>query len=697
METGRTPNRLVRESSPYLLQHAYNPVDWYPWGEEAFARARSENRIVFLSIGYATCHWCHVMERESFEDPEVAAVLNTLTVPVKVDREERPDVDQVYMAACQALTGTGGWPLTLLLTPEREPFFAGTYLPKQSRHGRVGVVELVRRAAALWQQDPDRVRSSARQIVARLREIGEAPPGPFSGRLLEAATEIFAQEFDPARGGFGAAPKFPTPHSLVFLLRRFRRTGDEHARRMAEVTLGAMRRGGIYDHLGFGFHRYATDADWRLPHFEKMLYDQAGLVTAYLEGWQATGNPGFARTAREVLTYCLRDLRGPEGGFHSAEDADSEGKEGRFYVWTQAEILEVLGRDRGERFCRVYGVTAEGNFRDEATGEPTGANVLHLGRSVEEWARGWGVEAPELEACMEEDRQRLLARRSLRPRPARDDKVLTGWNGLMISALARAAWALGEGRYARAAVDTARFLMDRLRADGRLLRRYRRGEAGVDAVAEDYAFLCRGLLDLYGATFDPAWIAAAWDLAERLVERFWDADAGGLFDAPPEGDALPWRPKEVYDGAVPSANSAALEAFARLGLLTADPAWTRRAGDLAEALAGRVHRYPAAFTAYLTGAAHLLEPTREVVIVGPPGRDDTRALVEAARAVYAPETAVLLAAPDGALGRVAAFTRGMSEVGGRAAAYVCQNFACEAPLTDPDELAAVLTRPPPLG
>jgi len=533
--------------------------------------------------------------------------------------------------------------------------------------------------------------------VARLREIGEAPPGPFSGRLLEAATEILAQEFDPARGGFGAAPKFPTPHSLVFLLRRFRRTGDEHARRMAEVTLEAMRRGGIYDHLGFGFHRYATDADWRLPHFEKMLYDQAGLVAAYLEGWQATGNRGFARTAREVLSYCLRDLRGPEGGFHSAEDADSEGREGRFYVWTRAEILEVLGKERGERFCRVYGVTAEGNFRDEATGEPTGANVLHLDRSVEEWAREWGVEAPELEACLEEDRQRLLARRNLRPRPAKDDKVLTGWNGLMISALGRAAWVLGDEGYARAAVDTARFLMDRLRPDGRLLRRYRQGEAGVEAVAEDYAFLCRGLLDLYAATFDSAWIAAARDLAERLVERFWDAHAGGLFDAPRHGDALPWRPKEVYDGAVPSANSAALEAFARLGLLTGDPAWTRRAEALAEALAGRVHRYPAAFTAYLTGAAHLLEPTREVVIVGPPDREDTRALLRAARSVYAPETAVLLAPPDGALGRVAPFTRGMSDVGGRAAAYVCQSFTCEAPITDPDALAAVLTLPPPSG
>ncbi|GAB6063372.1 thioredoxin domain-containing protein [Deferrisoma palaeochoriense] len=697
MTTSHRPNRLIHEKSPYLLQHAHNPVDWYPWGEEAFARAKAENRIVFLSIGYATCHWCHVMERESFEDPEVAAVLNTLTVPVKVDREERPDVDQVYMAVCQALTGTGGWPLTILLTPDREPFFAATYLPKTSRHGRIGVIELVRRAAALWQEDPDKVRSSARQIVGRLRELGEPEPGEPTPRLLAAAVEIFSQEFDARRGGFGAAPKFPTPHNLVFLVRRHRRTGEDHPLRMATETLRAMRHGGIFDHLGFGFHRYSTDADWLLPHFEKMLYDQAGLAVAYLEAWQATGDPLFRRTAREVLTYVLRDLRGPEGAFHSAEDADSEGVEGKFYVWTRAEILEVLGAARGERFCRIYGITEEGNFREEATGERTGANVLHLPRPVAAWAAEWGLDPEALERELEEDRARLLDRRATRPRPLKDDKVLTGWNGLMVSALARAAAVLGDETYAEAARGAAEFLWEHLRRDGKLLRRYRDGEAAVDAVAEDYAFLCRGFLDLYGADFDPVWLARALELGQELLGRFWDEGEGGLFDTPADGEALLWRPKEVYDGATPSANSVALESFARLGLLTGEPAWTERAHALARALAGRVARYPAAFTGYLAGLALLVEPTREVVIAGQPGYDDTRALMEAVRSAYAPETTVLLAPPDGSLAEIAPFTRGMKTVGGRAAAYVCQNFSCQAPITDPGDLAAVLREPPRAG
>ncbi len=695
MPRHRFTNRLIREKSPYLLQHAHNPVDWHPWGEEAFARARQENRIVFLSIGYATCHWCHVMERESFEDVEVAAVLNTLTVPVKVDREERPDVDQVYMAVCQALTGSGGWPLTILLTPDREPFFAATYLPKTSRAGRIGVIELVRRAAALWEQDPEKVRGSARSVTERLRAPDRGSPGELDPGVLRRAVEILRGEFDEARGGFGPPPKFPAPHNLVFLLRRYRRTGDPEAARMAAATLDAMRRGGIYDHLGFGFHRYATDAGWRVPHFEKMLYDQAGLTAAYVEAHQATGDPAHARTAREVIAYVLRDLTGPEGAFLSAEDADSEGVEGRFYVWTREEILDVLGRNEGELFCRVYGVTPEGSFRLGGSGET--ASILHLDRSLEEQAPELGLTPEELERRIEAARQRLLGRRELRPRPLRDDKVLTGWNGLMISALARAAWALGDGAYAGAAARAARFVLATLRKDGRLLRRYRDGEAAVPGVAEDYAFLVRGLLDLYGATFEPRWLREALALGRELLDRFWDDAGGGLFDTADDAEVLLWRPKAVYDGAVPSANSAALEAFARLGLLTGDPAWTDRALALARAFAGTVRPYPAAFTAFLTGAAYLLEPTREVVIVGRPGHDDTRALLETLRRAYAPETSVLLVPPGpagDAVRALAPFTAAMKPVNGRAAAYVCQGSSCLAPLTDPAHLARILEAPP---
>ncbi len=695
-------NRLGRESSPYLLQHADNPVDWYPWGDEAFARARRERKIVFLSIGYATCHWCHVMERESFEDREVADVLNRLTVPVKVDREERPDVDQVYMAVCQALTGSGGWPLTILLTPDRLPFFAGTYLPKRSRGGRVGVIELVQRAAALWAEDPDRVRRSAGDVVANLRRAGagSADPGEPDPDLLTAATDELAARFDPVHGGFGPAPKFPTPHNLVFLLRRTRRTGDPAPARMAVGTLRAMARGGIHDHLGGGFHRYATDPEWLLPHFEKMLYDQAGLLAAYTEAYGLVRAPDLAATARDVAGYVLRDLADPAGGFHSAEDADSEGEEGRYYVWTRDEILEVLGPGDGDRFCRVYGVAADGNFLDEAARRRTGANVLHLARPLDAWAREMGAGTAELEEVLARDRERLYSARTRRVRPLRDDKVLAGWNGLMISALARTGAVLGEPGYVAAAGRAADFVLARLRPEGRLLRRYRAGRATIPAAAEDAAFLVRALLDLYAATFDPSRLAAAVDVAGELVDRFWDGADGGLFDTAHDGDELVWRPREVYDGAMPSANSVAVEALARLGLLTGDPVWTDRAWATARAFAGRVRSYPAGFTAYLTGLAVLVEPTREVVIAGQPGHDDTGALVAAVRRVYAPEAAAVLAPPGeagGAIRDLAPFVAGMTPVGGQAAAYLCQNATCQAPLVEPGALAAALATPPPDG
>ncbi|GAB4259202.1 MAG: thioredoxin domain-containing protein [Deferrisomatales bacterium] len=687
-------NRLVREKSPYLLQHAHNPVDWYPWGDEAFDKARREDKIVLLSIGYSTCHWCHVMERESFEDPQVAAVINTLTVPIKVDREERPDLDQVYMTVCQALTGSGGWPLTVLLTPEGKPFFAGTYFPKQSVPGRIGLVDLLHRAAALWQEDPDRVRRSAGEIVDKLRAASAAPgeESPLSEALFDRAEEAFRDRFDAARGGFGPAPKFPTPHNLTFLLRHTRRSGRPEGRRMARETLAAMRRGGVFDQVGFGFHRYATDAGWLLPHFEKMLYDQAGLALAYLEAYQATGELAHARTAREIFTYVRRDLTDPGGAFYSAEDADSEGVEGKFYVWTRAEILEALGPEDGELFCRLFGVREEGNFRDEATGAPTGANVLHLPRPLEAWAPEVGRSAEALEAFVEAARRRLFDRRQARVRPHRDDKILTGWNGLMISALAHGARVLGEPGYAEAAEAAAAFLLGPLRPQGRLRRRFRDGEAAVDAFAEDYAFLVRGLLDLYGATFAAEHLERALELAEELVDRFWDEEAGGLYDTAADAESLILRPKGIYDGAVPSANSAALEGFARLGLLTGDPRWADRARALAQTFAAQVAAYPAAFCQFLQGLGYLLGPTREVVLVGDPASREVRGFLQVLRESYFPETTVLAVPPGDAarLRRLAPFTEGMELVEGRPAAYVCRGFACGRPVTEVDELRDAL-------
>ncbi len=698
MSEPRHTNRLIHEKSPYLLQHAHNPVEWYPWGEEAFARAREENKLVFLSIGYSTCHWCHVMERESFEDLDVAAAINTLTVPVKVDREERPDVDQVYMAVCQALNGSGGWPLTVLLTPDRTPFFAGTYFPKRSRGGRIGVIELVRRAAALWEEEPEKVRASGAGILDRLRSIArESERGTLAPAVFEKAAGLFREQFDPERGGFGPPPKFPTPHNLVFLLRRHRRTGDPALLRMVTTTLDAMRRGGIFDHVGFGFHRYATDARWLLPHFEKMLYDQAGLALAYVEAHHATRDENYARTAREVFAYVLRDLTSPEGAFYCGEDADSEGVEGKFYVWSRRELLELLGPADGELFCRTYGVLEEGNFREEATGEETGLNIPHLPRPIEACAVAEGLEPPVLVERLERARRTIFERREGRVRPHRDDKVLTGWNGLMVSALAQGARILADETYADAARRAAGFLLTTMRREGRLVRRYRDREAGIAAVAEDYAFLARGCLDLYGATWDLRWLREALSLSDELVRDFRDPASGTLFDTAHDAEDLVLRPREAYDGATPSANSVALELFARLGLLTGDPAWTEKAHDIAAGFAGRVAGYPAAFTQFLSGAALLLEPTREVVIVGDPDAEDTRALLEATRSAYAPETSLLLAAPSGdgtELASLAPFAREMRPVNGRPTAYVCERSSCSEPMTDARQLHAALENPP---
>ena len=690
-------NRLTREKSPYLLQHSHNPVDWYPWGEEAFSRAREEDKIVFLSVGYSTCHWCHVMERECFEDEETAAVINSLTVPVKVDREERPDVDQVYMAVCQALTGSGGWPLTVLLTPEKIPFFAGTYFPRESRHGRIGLKELLRRAAALWTEDPGKLRASGRDIVTRLTERNRAvdPAATFEASQFTGAVEIFRREFDETRGGFGPAPKFPTPHNLTFLLRRFRRTGDPTILKLVETTLDAMGRGGLFDQLGFGFHRYSTDAQWFLPHFEKMLYDQAGLALAYLEAFQATRRGEWAVTARRTLEYVLRDLTGPEGGFYSGEDADSEGVEGKFYLWTRDEILQALGREEGDLFCRVFGVLPDGNCRDEASGESTGGNILHIPRPFPEVATFLGLPEETLQERLEASRRILLAKRDTRIRPGRDDKVIVGWNGLMISALARASAALGDERFVRAAERAADFILSVMRPAGRLRRRYRDGEVAIAAFAEDYAFLARGLLDLYASTYEVEHLRQALDLSRELIRLFWDESDAGLFETAEDGETLILRPKEAYDGALPSANSIALELFARLGLLTGDPSWLDRARAVAGAFAARVARYPAAFSQFLQGAAYLFEPTREVVVAGDAAAEHTRALLSVLDRTYAPETTVLFV-PEGeaAILEVAPYAAQMNPRGARALAYVCQNFTCRAPVAEPGELGDLVERLP---
>jgi uncharacterized protein YyaL (SSP411 family) len=695
-ETARdgAANHLAGEKSPYLLQHAMNPVDWYPWGPEAFEKALAEDKPVFLSIGYSTCHWCHVMERESFADDEVAALLNETFVCIKVDREERPDIDAVYMEAARMLSGGGGWPLTIIMTPDRQPFFAATYLPKTSRFGRPGMMELIPGIAELWSSRRDELVDTAGRVTSALRSQAASPSGAELGSdVMDEAYRQLRSAFDAEKGGFGTAPKFPTPHQLLFLLRHWSRTGETEALAMVESTLRAMRRGGVYDHVGFGFHRYSTDAEWLLPHFEKMLYDQALLTMAYTEAYLATGDVDYERTAREIIRYVLRDMTDERGAFYSAEDADSEGVEGKFYVWDSAEVRDVLGKDDAKFAVDVFGLTDDGNIRDEASGRQTGANVLHLSATQSSLAKRLDVSEDELLERIESVRARLFAFRAKRVRPHLDDKVLADWNGLMIAALARAAQAFDEPAYAEAARRSAGFVLDTMRDDGRLLHRYRDGEAGIAANADDYAFLAMGLFDLYEATHEPRYLGESERLTSEMLSLFWDDGPGGFFFTPDDGEQLLTRTKEVYDGAVPSANSVAFLNLLRLSSAAARPELAERADALGRAFAGAVSRYPAGHTMFLVGLDYGIGPSVELVIVGDEGSEDTRALLAAARGRFLPNKVVLLRPPRGA-GDVLALVPWIEhhvQVDGRATAYVCRDHECRLPVTDADALVRDLS------
>ena len=686
------PNRLADEQSSYLRQHKDNPVDWYPWGEEAFEKARAEDKPIFLSIGYSTCHWCHVMEAESFEDEEVAELLNETFVPIKVDREERPDVDTIYMNVCQMMRGQGGWPLTVLLTPERKPFYAATYLPKEGRFQQMGLMDLIPRVRRMWETERDRLLEDADEVTDLLRrgiDEGGGTDAPTEDTLDEAAGQL-SRQFDDTHGGFGSAPKFPAPHNLLFLLRQWRRTGEERPLEVVAKTLDEMRRGGLFDQVGYGFHRYSTDERWVLPHFEKMLYDQAMHVLAYTEAHQATGEVRYERTAREVLTYVLRDLQSPEGAFYSAEDADSpneEGdmEEGAFYVWSVEEVRAALDEETAELLIDVYNLEPEGNYQEESTGRRTGKNVLYRERGLEAEAERRGMEEETLRETLEAARTTLLERRDERPRPGLDDKILTDWNGLMIAALATAARVFDAPAYSEAAEEAADFLLDTMRdEDGRLLHRYRNGEAGVSAHLDDYAFLTWGLLELYQTTFSPRWLERALELIDRSIAEFWDDETGGFFLTADGGEALIVRPKDVADGAMPSGNSVQLSNLLRTARLTGRTELEARAAALSRWAGRQVRSRPTGFTALLAGTQFAVGPAREVVIAGEPDAEDTRALVDAVRSVYTPFAVVLQRPPgESALTQLAPFTEAQTPVEGAAAAYVCREFRCEAPTTDP--------------
>jgi uncharacterized protein YyaL (SSP411 family) len=680
----RFTNRLALERSPYLLQHAHNPVGWYPWGDEAFEVARRTGRPVFLSVGYSTCHWCHVMEEESFEDLEIARLLNSRYVPIKVDREERPDVDALYMTAVQLLTGGGGWPMSVWLTPDREPFFGGTYFPPRAGVRGVGrgFAEILGEIADLWERDHLRIASATgaltdavRTALGRAGEPAEAPPGP--GPIL-GAVELLAREFDERHGGLRRAPKFPSNVPVRLLLRHHRRTGDPRSLRMAVVTLEKMAAGGIHDQLAGGFHRYSTDAEWLVPHFEKMLYDNALLAVAYAEAWQVTGRPALARVARQTLDYLLREMTSPEGGLYSATDADSEGEEGRYFTWTARELEAALGPDTAA-FMAFHGATAEGNFAEGD--EPR--NVLWI--PAPEEAR-WEAFAPQ--------RTRLLERRSRRVPPLRDEKVLAGWNGLAISALAVGGRVLGEPRYARAAARAAEFVLERMVKEGRLQRVWRAGEAGVPAFLDDHAFLAQGLLDLFEATFEPRWLSAALDLSERLERLFGDPARGGWWTTADDHERLLVREKPTHDGAEPSGASVATRNALRLEAFTADPHWRARA-EAALRFHGRtLEEQPLALAEMLSALDAATDGAREVVLVWPERMDGPGPLGEALRRIYLPNAALAGAAEGPALDRLAAvapIAAGKRAEGGAPTAWVCERSACQLPARSAEALAEQLS------
>jgi len=548
-------NHLSDSKSPYLLQHANNPVDWYPWGEEAFARAKKEDKPIFLSIGYATCHWCHVMEHESFEDETVARLMNEAFINIKVDREERPDIDQVYMSVCQMLTGGGGWPLTIIMTPDKEPFYAATYIPKESRYGRIGMVDLIPRIRQLWDSDRDKISATSRQILAGLEKMDTRSAGAsLDEKVVDDAFTQLAGRYDATHGGFGSAPKFPSPQNLVFLTRYWSRTGNTSALQMVDHTLEQLRQGGVYDQIGFGFHRYSTDAEWLVPHFEKMLYDQAMLTTAYTEAWLATRNPVFERTVREIVAYVLRDMTSPEGAFYSAEDADSEGEEGLFYLWTLAEFEEILGKDDAAFAAAVWNLSADGNYTDEVKGSRTGLNIPHLTNSTAAAAGTLNMTQEEFEQRLQQIRTRLFDVREKRVHPLKDDKVLADWNGLMAAALASAGRVFNEPEWIRAAERATSFVLDEMHTPkGRMLHRYRDGDASIPAFLDDYVFMTTAMLELYEATFDPKYleqalelqhsgtkIAAAFSLPPPTTRNCWSARRRSTTGRSPR--ATRWRP-----------------------------------------------------------------------------------------------------------------------------------------------------------
>jgi hypothetical protein len=688
----RFTNRLSNEKSPYLLQHANNPVDWFPWSDEAFKKAKDENKPIFLSIGYSTCHWCHVMEHESFEDEKVAGLMNDSFVSIKVDREERPDIDGIYMTVCQMLTGSGGWPMTIIMTPEKKPFFAGTYFPKETRFGRTGLLELLPKINELWKTKKEEILKSSEEILTAIKKSEIRTHGQEIGiEIFDKAYNEFLKRFDKVNGGFGNSPKFPTPHNLIFLLRYWKRKKEPIALEMVEKTLLKMRLGGIYDHIGFGFHRYSTDSEWLVPHFEKMLYDQAQLVQVYIEVYQITQNDFYKNTAEEILSYVLRDMTSPDGAFYSAEDADSEGEEGKFYLWDSDELKQILDEDEIRFVTNVFNIEPGGNWIDHVNGIMNGTNILHLKNSVDESADELNLTPVVVLQKIEIIRKKLFVYREKRIHPYKDDKILTDWNSLMISAFAKAYQVFDEEKYLKAAEKAVNFILNNLTTnDGKLLHRYREGEAVIPANIDDYAFLISSLLDLYEASFNIEFLKSAIRLNKDFIKHFWDKENGGFFFTSNESEEILIRQKEIYDGAIPSGNSVAILNLLRIGRITSNSEFESMASEIGKIFAHNINSTPIAFTQTLTALDFAFGPSYEIVIAGDKA-DNENELIKTIRNNYFPNKTIMFNPSQGKdLTNIAPFASNYKKIEDKTAVYICQDYSCKQPVSDISSLKKML-------
>lgn len=679
-------NRLAKETSPYLLQHAHNPVDWYPWGEEALNASKDQGKPIFLSIGYSACHWCHVMERESFEDPATAAIMNRHFINIKVDREERPDLDQIYMTAVQLITRHGGWPMSVWLTPDLEPFYGGTYFPPEPRYNMPSFQHVLERLAEVWAKDREQIVRSAGELTSAIRDLGGAAEGSVGPtvRLIEQGARQLLRIADPRFGGIGQAPKFPHSVEMRLLLRAWKQAGIDQAHEIALLSLEKMIFGGIYDQIGGGFHRYSTDERWLAPHFEKMLYDNALIPLACLEAYQASGRPVFRRACVETLDYVLREMTSPEGPFYSTQDADSEGVEGKFFVWSKKEVIELLGPEKGEVFCYCYDVTPEGNWEH--------SNILNLPKPIDQCAKLLNLPDAEILAILAEGRCKLFGARALRIAPGRDEKSLTAWNGMMIDTMAVVGRALEKPAYVAAAAAAATFILERLRQpNGLFYRTYKEGQAKLNAYLEDYAFLASGLVSLYEATFEPKWIDAALDVATRMVEQFWDEAEGGFYFTGKDHEALIVRNKDANDNATPSGNSMAVTALARLAKLTGRADLIKVVDRTLKVFAGVMERSPISAAQMMIGMALHQGPTLEIAIVGEPDAEETKAVLREIDRRYLPNKVVAVA-PIGAPASAVALLEGKTGPAGATSVFICQNFACQAPVVGAEALARELDR-----